>query len=464
MKRFVQTKGRTSKPRVWEVTLMKSTIATMWGQLGGTMDNTTETFEGKNIGRKNEKSPEDVAKKALADRIKAKVEDGYREVDISTNKPLSEMAASVLDFNEPHKNSTHFKAFKPQNSMNVYMEKKIEDLTALFSRKRDGYMHYLIVDDEGRPRLYSSNMAWSHTMEEDIPWLDRYAGITHDLQELNLPPRTMLLGEICTSALSHKNNLGHAVDDFQYVGSIIKSLTPRAIELQRKNGELAFCVWDVMFYSGEPWAQTISTRTRFSKLRIMIQAAATRWMTVPEIVTIQADGFHVHSHDGQTSHLEYDDEPLIDIVNWAREQKWEGFVVVDPDAVYGDRAWSFHGKNERPKEICKLKPDIDVDVIVYWDPKKKLGEMGKGKHSGQVGSVSAFLWDGKNEVPVGKVGTGITDEQAKKFAKPKLYPMVWQITAKGWTDGGKLRHASLERVRDDKKPKDCGIEQRSGGA
>jgi ATP-dependent DNA ligase len=438
----------------------------MWGQLNGAMDSTTETFKGKNIGRKNEKSPEDVAKKTFEDRIKAKVEDGYREVDLKTNKPLSKKAASVLDFNEPHKNSTHFKAFKPQNSMNAYMTKKVEDLTALFSRKRDGYMHYLIVDDKGRPRLYSSNMAWSHTMEEDIPWLDRYAGITHDLTKLNLPPRTMLLGEVCTSAMSHRTDLGHAVDDFQYVGSIIKSLTPRAIELQREKGELAFCVWDVMFYDGDPWVQNLPAIVRFDNLGRLLRSAETRWITKPELVTLQAEGFLVKSHEGLEIDAVYDDEPLIDIVNWAKEQGWEGYVVIDPQSTYGDRAWSFHGKNERPKEVCKLKPDIDVDVIVRWDPKNKVGEMGKGKHSGQVGSVAAYLFDDttKQEVFVGKVGTGITDEQAKKFAKVNAYPMVWQITAKGWTDGGKLRHASLERVREDKKLEECGIEQRPGGA
>jgi ATP-dependent DNA ligase len=466
LRRFIQDKGRTSKPQVWEIQHTDNCILVLWGQLGGAMQETVQTFEAKNVGKSNEKSPYDVAKKEHEDLIKGKLKAGYHEVNLKTNKPLTTVSKAVFDFNAPHEKSTHFKVFKPQSSMNAYMQKLAAERDALFSRKRDGYMHYLIVDEDGVPNLYSANMALTHEKEPDIPLIQRFPRIQEDLARLELLPKTMLVGEICTSALTHHDVDGHAVDDFQYVGAVLKSLTPRALSLQDEKGHLAFCIWDVVFSDGESWVKEMGAKSRFDLLREMVTDLDTTAITVPEMVTLEVDGFKVRSVDAQEYHLEYDDpdDPINDIVNWAKNKKWEGFVVVDPKATYGDKSWSFHGKNERPKELCKLKPDIDVDVIVYWDPKKKLGEMGKGKHSGQVGSVAAFLWDGKNEVPVGKVGTGITDEQAKKFAKPKLYPMVWQITAKGWTDGGKLRHASLERVRDDKKPKDCGIEQRPGSA
>jgi ATP-dependent DNA ligase len=466
LRRFLQDKGRTGKLQVWEIQHTDNSVLCRWGQLDGAMQETVQTFEALNVGKSNEKSPHDVAKKACEDLIKKKSKSGYFEVNTKTNKPIAKVLKAEFDFNDPHMNSTNFKVFKPQSSASAYMQKLMDSKEALFTRKRDGYMHYLIVDDDGVADLYSSNMALTHEKEPNIPLIERFPGIQDNLQKLELLPRTMLVGEICTSALHpYCDDLGHAVDDFQYVGAVLKSLTPRALELQDEKGHLAFCIWDVVFCEGEPWVKQLPAKERFDILREMVSDPSITALTVPDLVELKMGGFVVTSADGEDLELEYDDpnNPVNDIVNWAKERRWEGFVVVDPDAVYGDKAWSFRGKNDRPKELCKLKPDIDVDVIVYWDPKKKLGEMGKGKHSGQVGSVAAFLWDGEQEIPVGKIGTGITDEQTKKFANPKLYPMVWQITAKGWTDGGKLRHGSLVRVRDDKKPDECGTEQMPGG-
>jgi len=465
LRRFIQDKGRTDKVQVWEIQQTDDTVMTMWGQLGGAMQETVETCKANNVGRSNEKSPSDVAKKIAEDYIKKKSKAGYHEVNLKTNKPLTKTSKGVFDFNDPHLNSTNFKVFKPQSSMNVYMKKLAASKEALFVRKRDGYMHYLIVDDDGVADLYSANMALTHEKEPEIPLIERFPKIQKDVKKLELLPKTMLVGEICTSAHQHGDSDGHAVDDFQYVGAVLKSLTPRAIDLQDEKGHLAFCIWDVIFSDGEPLVKEIPAAERFEILHDMVRGL--KAVTVPELVELGSDGFQVISVDGEGLELEYDDpdDPVNDIVNWAKNKRWEGYVVVDPKAVYGDKAWAFRGKNDRPKEICKLKPLLDVDVIVRWDPKKGIGEEGKGKHSGQIGSVAAYLWDHKKkeEVFVGKVGIGISDELTKKWSKPNLFPMVWECTMLGWTNGGKLRSPSFTRLRDDKMPTDCGLDQMKVG-
>jgi predicted DNA-binding WGR domain protein len=59
MRRFLQDKGRTSAPQVWEVAHKGNAVTLTWGQLGGAMQQTTQTFEGVNIGKANEKSPKE---------------------------------------------------------------------------------------------------------------------------------------------------------------------------------------------------------------------------------------------------------------------------------------------------------------------------------------------------------------------------------------------------------------------
>jgi hypothetical protein len=439
-------------------------IFTAWGQLDGEMSLTKETCKPVNVGRKNEKSAEKVAQKKAADYIKAKVEKGgYVEVDPETNEPLEEVGESGFDFNKPQLNSTSFRIYKPQNSMNAYMMRLATRGEALFMRKRDGYMHYVVVAEGGCIDIYSSNWARTHALEPGIPLRDRFPHIINAIRRMRLPDGTVIAGEICTSHEYCVDSNGLPVDDFQYVGSVLKSLTDKALTRQKENGRLSFAMWDIIFLGTRPVVKEWPTMRRYKELANLVRQANLQWATLPEFVRLEPDGVTIECLDQDLFYEVPDidwDSPINDIVNLAKMLGWEGYVVVDPNATYGDKSWSLHGKNERPKYVCKLKPDIDVDVIVYWDPKKKLGIYGKGKHEGGVGSVQAFLWHPEcGELDVGRVGIGITDEQAREFADPSLYPMVWKVTAKGWTDSGKMRHAALDYVREDKHPEDCGHDQ-----
>jgi ATP-dependent DNA ligase len=107
-----------------------------------------------------------------------------------------------------------------------------------------------------------------------------------------------------------------------------------------------------------------------------------------------------------------------------------------------------------------LKPKYEADFIVRWDPKNGVGKWGKGKKSTGVGSVQSYLWDEKKgEVEVSLVGGGLTDEDVKKFANPKLYPMVWEVEYDSMTPNGSLRFPEFVRVRDDKPLKECTFSQ-----
>jgi ATP-dependent DNA ligase len=187
---------------------------------------------------------------------------------------------------------------------------------------------------------------------------------------------------------------------------------------------------------------------------------------MPEIVIPRPDtkSFFVKSWDAEDlMEIEANDADINkDILTWAKKMKWEGFVVVDPESTYGDRAFNFHGKAERPKECCKDKPTCEADFIVRWDPKNGIGEFGKGKKSGGVGSVALYLWDPKKkeEVYVCDMGGGLTDADVVKYANIKLYPMIWEIEFSEWTSKGALRFPVFLRPRPDKTLQECEISQR----
>ena len=110
----------------------------------------------------------------------------------------------------------------------------------------------------------------------------------------------------------------------------------------------------------------------------------------------------------------------------------------------------------------ELKPKLEADFIVRWDPNNGIGEWGKGKKSKGVGSVQLYLWDPETgtEVPICLTGGGLTDADVARFADPKLYPTVWQVEFDSWTPKGALRFPVFLRERDDKKPEECLISQR----
>lgn len=464
MRRFVQDKGRTSKPQVWEVETEGNSVTLTWGQLGGAMQHTTQKFEGVSIGKTNYKTPEQVAKNWAERQVELRTREGYVEVDPKNNLPLGgKESASEIDWEKGLPINLRF--FKPQNSLNAHCEKLLRGMKATLLRKRDGMMHVILIGDGGGMTMYSAKMQPYHKDEPGVPWLERYPHLAQELAELNLPSGTILLGELCTGLPAKYRDLhGLPVDDFTYVSTIVKSLTPLALHKQKESGRLSFCIWDIAFWEGKCVLQEWPAKKRFEMIRHILEHKSVPHISMPEIASFQEDGVHIRSV-GLDSDLimDYESDDLVkEVLELAKALNWEGWVVVDSDAQYDDKSHNFHGKAERPKFVCKLKPKLEADFIVRWDPDHGIGARGKGKKAKGVGAVMAYLWDPElqEEVPVCEVGGGLTDEDVARFADPKLYPMVWVVEFDSWTPKGALRFPVFLRERDDKQPEECLISQR----
>ena len=160
----------------------------------------------------------------------------------------------------------------------------------------------------------------------------------------------------------------------------------------------------------------------------------------------------------------------------AKKHGLEGWVVVDPNAIYGNKGWNLKGKPDRPNTCAKLKPRFEDDFIAYWDPDKDIGEWGTGKHErgklvtlpdgsqvihGGVGAVGLYQYNDSGElVFISKCSSGMTYEFQSKLTSAD-FPMVIQVEYVDRTyisDGEKtnaLRHPTFLRVRDDKVRTEC---------
>ncbi len=461
MRRFIKDETKGSQPRVWDIWVKGNRVYTQHGQLGGEMTCTVNEYEGTSIGKKNEKSPEQVAREKADVKILAKTRGNYYEVDPKTNKPISEVPEGEMNFTEPVKGT---RLYKPQREPAAALKKKMVCGNAIYTRKIDGMNHPVLIDADGRPKMYSANFLPTHKDEVgESVWLDRYPQIEAELEKLDLPPRTLLLGELHTCIHTnpkYQDRMGFSIDDFNHVGAVVKSLTDRAIRLQQEGGWLGYCVYDIAYLDGEYLLDKMSNKERATYLAARLCYRETfRYLSMPDVIRFNqgSDGFLIISMDGGSHELEFDDpdNPVDDLLGFARNLGWEGYVVKDPDAHCEDRGIAFGGTHERPASICKIKPKREGDFIVRWDPNNGVGEWGRGRKAGGVGSAMAYVWDGEKEVEVGKVGGGLSDKDVFEFADPTKYPMVWEVEFTDWTPKGKLREPRFKRVRPDKQPCEC---------
>jgi ATP-dependent DNA ligase len=220
-----------------------------------------------------------------------------------------------------------------------------------------------------------------------------------------------------------------------------------------------FYWWDIPFYNGEDLVRTWKVKDRYN-LITQLWTQASMAARLDHIQPIQV--------------LKFPNTKAA--LKQANEMGLEGWVVVDPSAVYGDKGWSLRGKPDRPSSCAKSKPTEEDDFIAYWDPDGKIGEWGTGKHEagkrvelpngqtvvhGGVGSVGLYQHDARgNLVYIAKCSSGMPYEFQAQLQK-EHFPFVCKVEYKGRTyisDGEKtnaLRHPVFVMRRDDKALNEC---------
>ena len=435
-RKFLQTQTRSSSPRVWRCWVMDNVVFYQWGQEGGAIQTANEYGQVVNKGKKNEVSARDNALYLARDKCRKQHWSGYREVD-EKNEALDDHETKI-DFSNPPLNLAFW---KPDNSPGAGITKKAEAKQVVYARKMNGLMYVAWSSGEGKVFLTSRRMLRQHDDEQGSPytWDDRFPHIITALQGI-MPPKSCVLGELCAFDGENKESLA-------LISSYTKSLTPRALEDQAKNGWAWYYIWDIAFWDGQDLVSEAPAQTRHDLIKTVF-GGGSPFIPV-QLITPESGNFY-----GPPDYMR----------DMAKAWGWEGFVMVDPQGVFGDRAYNFKGKPDRPgKFAAKVKPEFEDDFIVYWDPEKGYGEYStKGRYGGK-GMKSATLWqyNQKGELTyIANVASGLTEEM-KTNALPSLFPQVWQVlysSRRYVSDGDDTNALDFPRfnaLRTDKKPEEC---------
>ncbi len=425
------------------------------------MQNASETLKGVNIGKKNEKSPEQYALERAREMARKKNWEGYKEVRAPTlhETVTGRVSAQTgmmywpdaiqtdIDFDNLPLNLSFY---KPDNTMSVGMTKKANNKEVWYTRKRNG-LAFVLARGKEHPRLYSRRMLRQHDDEVGgaLTWNDRFPYLIEAAKSF-MPENSIILGELLVNRPRADGNLGD--DDFKAIQSYTKSLTLQSIQDQEANGFASFYIWDIAFWNGRDLVREAPVKERFGMIH-ELEFPVTMVGGKPYSTFLPIEIFSSEYCAGPDA-----------ATALAIARDWEGFVVVDPEGVYGDKAYNFKGKPDRPGTVCaKLKPTFEDDFIAYWDPEKGWGERStKNRNNQGIKSVALFQYNKEGQmVEISNVSSGLTDEQKTNWADTKRWPQVWKVeykdrryTADG-EDTNALDFAAFVEERSDKKPEEC---------
>jgi ATP-dependent DNA ligase len=414
----------------------------------------------KNKGRANEISAElDAIAEARRDVRKKWDFEGYDEYvgEVNIDRRNQDTSIAALLTNLPGS----FCLYKPENNLydQARLLEKAKKGKVLYTLKRDGIAKWVIVDYYGNIAIYTRrSRPWSDTeapvelldgtldYSKTVRWAERFPHLVDAVRRLQLPNGTMMAMEL----------VAPGEDNFPYVSGLTKGHTPRALEDMKKGGLPEFYWWDVPFFDGEDLVRTRPVRDRYNLIKHHSMLGGMKNPINP---------------------IQWCEFPTPEeAVAYAKLHGLEGWVVVDPDAVYGDKGWNLKGKPDRPSTVAKLKPWYEDDFVAMWDPDKGVGEWGTGRHErgkqvtlpngqivehGGVGSMMLYQYnDGGELVPICKCASGMAYEFQAQLRK-EHFPMVIEVQYAERTyisEGEKtnaLRLPTFIRLRTDKVRTEC---------
>lgn len=284
--------------------------------------------------------------------------------------------------------------------------------------KLDGVRSKIVVGSGS-----SQVSTWRRDVTPNFP---QFAGIGID--ELD---GTVLDGEIIAATGQLVTHTGTVTDSLLNASVVLtNSHAAASVGIQQKWGKAQFWAFDVLAVAGEDitgWPYD-ARRKALETLVKVIQAA----------------------HPGCEVRVVPQFAATVDNIEASIEAGFEGVMLKATRGTYQSKRSAYWQK-------VKRYSTADGFIIGY--------EPGKNGRSGKVGSLAVAVLDADGqEVPVASLGNLSAEFQAAVTAedgslKPEWYGVCVEWLAQGLNAHGRARHAHLVRVRPDKSPEDCTVDQ-----
>lgn len=415
MREFRKITGRNKKPQVWLIEINSSNLASyvvQWGTLGGKFQTTSDTPGSCGvIGHSDYQTPEEHAVFCMEREIRKKEEQGY--VEYIDGVPMSEVATSI-DFSKPLPKNLCF--YKPKKDIpDAKLSALFKNNRVVWTMKRDGMMH-VAVKTKGAWDIYTRRM--------DLV-TEKFPHIIKALYKLNMPNDSILLGEMVFLRADRR-------DDFVNTSRICRADVDLALAYQGLGdfpkdakekviiGKLRYYVFDIAYLNR---INIISTETVEKRLELLTSYFSKLGkLRITTGIGMPADEMDkeriVRSDMLWNEYIAPLQIILTDVgedLNLAKAVGIEGFVVVDIFAKYGDKAYSFDGKAQRPNGIWKRKPKYEEEFIISNTYE------GSGRNINKLGGlfIQQVHPDTEELIDCGKCGGGLSDEQRLDFWQRK---------------------------------------------
>lgn len=355
---------------VWKCAVENEIYYVESGQLNGKQQkfSTSPGPKGKE-GSKSYVNAADNAKFHVNREIRYKKEEGY--VEWIDGKPVSENITSI-DFNEflP----TCLSPYKPISSIeDKELVKLYKTGNLLFSIKRDGFA-FIAAHHPWGWEIYSRRLELQ---------TDKFFNHINELNKVKeFGVGTILIGELqCVYDGKEKFK-----DIQRFAGSDLD--VARKLVDDKEISEPIYMIFDALFIDGKD-LKDLSYEDRSKLWRNPVEKEQLKLITLVEYVNVTPESWE----------------------DYAKQNKLEGFVVVDKKSKFGNKLYNFNGKPSRPNGSYKLKLWFTGDVVIF------AGTKGSGKRTGGLGAVHLKQIDPKTGkyFYVSKCGTGFDDEMLKEL-------------------------------------------------
>lgn len=284
---------------------------------------------------------------------------------------------------------------KPLANYNpVLVDSLIQQNRIVAEKKYNGHRLHILVNSQQQVKLYQRTS--KALLNDFLP------GLAQEISALNLPPSTLLDGEVYIPSQGTES-----LEQLQQVIACGKPERNRNLPFQPKVALFDCLLWG---------SQNLTLLPYHERFR--------RCPTGDQI------------HPAEVLPIQSIEQGLV----LSRDVGIEGLVLWDLKAPH---KLNTQGNTKRGRAY-KLKPEQEEDFIAFGFKE------GRGQGLGKVGTLTIGKWIAGQPVIFGEVGSGLSEQEKLELTDLSRYPLVVEVRHFGLDEQGRVTLPSIKKIHRDK--------------